>query len=230
MPKGTDLLQLNKLACVKGERLLFSGLSCEIPSGSLVRVTGANGAGKTSLLRMIAGLSEPAAGEIVWKSQNTRLSRSEFLQDILYLGHASAIKDELLPAENLMANCTIQGEAFSAPEVHAVLEELGMGERLDVESLSLSAGQRRRIALARVWLTHRPLWLLDEPFNALDVKSVEQLCLQISYHVGEGGICLYTTHQPVDIVSNRQLTIPLDAFCQPAKAQSDPSVLNGLIL
>jgi heme exporter protein A len=229
MLKATDLLQLNNLACVKGERLLFSRLSFEIPAGSLVRVIGANGTGKTSLLRIMAGLSEPAAGEIVWNSQHTRLSRSEFLQDILYIGHGSAIKDELLPAENLMANCTIQGEAFSEPEVHAVLEELGLGERLDVESLSLSAGQRRRIALARLWLTHRPLWLLDEPFNALDAKSVEQLCLQISLHVREGGICLYTTHQSVDIASDRQLTLPLDAFCQPAKAQSEHSGLNGLI-
>jgi len=229
MPKATDLLQLNKLACVKGERLLFSGLSCEIPSGSLVRVTGANGAGKTSLLRIIAGLSEPAAGDIVWNGKNSREARQEFLQDVLYLGHASAIKDALFPAENLMASCALQGEVFSTSAVKGVLQELGLGERLQVESLSLSAGQRRRIALARLWLTQRSLWLLDEPFNALDSRAIEQLSKRISDHLKVGGVCLYTTHQPVDIFADQQLSIPLDSFCPPIHTQAGPSASNRLL-
>jgi len=230
MPKTTDLLQLNKLACVKGERVLFAGLSYEIPAGSLVRVTGANGAGKTSLLRIVAGLSEPAAGDIVWDGKNNRQERQAFLQDLLYLGHASAIKDALLPAENLIASCALQGEVFSTSAVKGVLQELGLGERLEVESLSLSAGQRRRIALARLWLTQRPLWLLDEPFNALDARAVEQLSKKISDHLKLGGICLYTTHQPVDIVADQQLSIPLDSFCPPKNLPASNAELNRLLL
>jgi heme exporter protein A len=164
------------------------------------------------LLRMLAGLSEPAKGTLIWRGLDSRIERSAFVQDLLYLGHASAIKDELLPVENVMASCVLQGEECSESQVRAVLNQLGLGDRLEVESLSLSAGQRRKIALARLWLTHRPIWLLDEPFNALDGLAVRQLSQRISDHVQAQGICLFTTHQLVEIKAERYLTLALDPF------------------
>jgi len=229
MANTTDLLQLKQLACVKGERLLFSGISIHIPAGTLVRITGENGAGKTSLLRIVAGLSEPAMGHIIWNGLDSRSERPAFLQDLLYLGHASAIKDALLPGENLIANCALQGEVFSEPEVEEVLHQLGLGERLNIETLSLSAGQRRKIALARLWLTHRTLWLLDEPFNALDSKAVTQLSQKISEHLQEGGICLYTTHQPVDIAADQHLTLSLDSFSAASHALAGQVTPQGWV-
>jgi heme exporter protein A len=212
MPTPNNILELRNLACLKGERVLFSGVSFEIAAGTLVRVVGANGSGKTSLMRMIAGISQPAAGEVKWNGQTTPHDPFQFLQSLVYLGHASAIKDELFPAENVMASSAIQGENFTQSEVHAVLSQLGLGERLDVESLSLSAGQRRRVALARLWLTQRPLWLLDEPFTALDPNAVQMLSHRISGHLKAGGMCFYTTHQPVEIIAEQSLEISLDLF------------------
>jgi len=210
MPKAISPLSLKALACVKGERALFKSLSCEIEPGTLVRIAGANGTGKTSLLRLVAGLSQPAAGNIFWMGQERSADLSAYLAQVLFVGHASAIKDELTPVENILASCSIQGEVVTPIAVQEVLTQLGLGERLTLESSLLSAGQRRRIALARLWLTQRGLWLLDEPFNALDTRAVQLLANRISSHVQEGGICLYTTHQSIPIHAPVSIELSLD--------------------
>lgn len=193
------MLELRGLACVRGERKLFSGVSAAVGPGTVVRVRGDNGTGKTSLLRMVAGLSDPAAGQIHWDGADSRKEREAFQRDLVYLGHASAIKDELDPVENLLASSALADEALNAAEAAQALSAIGLAERLTLECKVLSAGQRRRVALARLLLTRKRLWLLDEPFNALDPRAVQLLAETMARHLSGGGICLYTTHQAVEI-------------------------------
>lgn len=191
------MLELRRVACMRGERPLFTGLSATIEAGHLVRVCGDNGAGKTSLLRLVAGLSEPAAGHILWRGEDSRVERVAFQQELVYLGHASGIKDELDAVENVLAASALADEFLRAPAARSALTAMGLGERLDLECKVLSAGQRRRVALARLLLTRKKLWLLDEPFNALDVRAVGMLVEAITRHLADGGLCLYTTHQAI---------------------------------
>jgi heme exporter protein A len=193
------MLELRGLACVRGERRLFSGITASVAPGTIVRVCGDNGSGKTSLLRLVAGLSDPAAGQVLWRGADSRREREAFQQELVYLGHASGIKDELDPVENLLAASSLAAEPISAQQARLALVEMGLGERLSLECKVLSAGQRRRVALARLLVTRKALWLLDEPFNALDVKAVDRLASTVAGHLAGGGICLYTTHQPVAI-------------------------------
>lgn len=203
------MLELKSLACVRGERRLFSGISAHYAPGTLVRVCGDNGTGKTSLLRMVAGLSEPAAGQILWQGQDSQRERAAFQRDLVYLGHASGIKDELDPVENLMASSALAAEAIAIEPARQALGEMGLGERLALECKVLSAGQRRRVALARLLVTRKPLWLLDEPFNALDPQAVGRLADTVGRHLAAGGLCLYTTHQPVPISAARSVELRL---------------------
>ncbi len=196
-------LELRGLACVRGERRLFAGLQATVVGGELVRVRGDNGAGKTSLLRLIAGLAEPALGQVLWAGEDSRRVREPFQRALVYLGHASGIKDELDPVENLLAASALADEGLSREAACDALRAMGLGERLALECKVLSAGQRRRVALARLLLTRRRLWLLDEPFNALDPQAVQHLAGAIGRHLAAGGICLYTTHQAVDIPADK---------------------------
>jgi heme exporter protein A len=197
------MLELRGLACVRGERRLFSAVSVTVSAGTVMRVAGDNGSGKTSLLRLVAGLSDPAAGQVLWAGADTRREREAFQRDLVYLGHASGIKDELDAVENLMANCALTDEAVTVAQAQAALGAMGLGERLLLECKVLSAGQRRRVALARLLVTRKRLWLLDEPFSALDPRAVELLAGAVATHLQGGGICLYTTHQPVEIAAPR---------------------------
>ena len=203
------MLELRGLACVRGERRLFSEVSTTVGAGTLMRVCGDNGSGKTSLLRLIAGLSEPAAGQVLWRGNDSRRERETFQSELVYLGHASGIKDELNAEENLMATCELADAAVSRPRVRAALSAMGLGDRLELECKVLSAGQRRRVALARLLVTARKLWLLDEPFSALDPRAVDQLAQAIGAHLAAGGVCLYTTHQPVDIPAAQPVQLQL---------------------
>lgn len=186
---------------MRGERRLFAGISARWEPGALVRVCGDNGTGKTSLLRLVAGLSDPDAGQVRWNGQDSRRERAVFQRDLVYLGHAAGIKDELDPLENLKACAALAGEPADDATARQALTAVGLGERLQLECKVLSAGQRRRVALARLSLTRKPLWLLDEPFSALDPLAVERLCRTIEAHLERGGICLYTTHQPVPMAA-----------------------------
>ncbi len=203
------MLELKGLACVRGERRLFGGISASFAGGTLVRVCGDNGTGKTSLLRLVAGLSDPDAGQVLWAGADSRRERSAFQHDLVYLGHASGIKDELDPVENLMASSALAAEPITREQAQQALRDIGLGERLALECKVLSAGQRRRVALARLLVTRKPLWLLDEPFNALDPLAVERLALTVGQHLTAGGICLYTTHQAVPIAGHQGIELRL---------------------
>ena len=193
------MLEADNLECVRGDRRLFAGIGFKLEAGELLYLQGRNGAGKTSLLRMLIGLLPPEAGEIRWKGAPIRTAGDEFRADLCYLGHLNAIKEELTPLENLSASARLAGEEISEDEALDALEQVGLAGREDLACKYLSQGQKRRVALARLVKERRPLWVLDEPFVALDVAAVAWLAGIISAHLQRGGLAVMTTHQLVDI-------------------------------
>lgn len=186
VPQG-PLLEAEGLALERGGRQLFQGLSLSLGCGQLVQVEGANGAGKTSLLRILAGLSRYGFE-----------GRVQRRAPLLYLGHHGAVKALLTPRENLAWH--ISGEAeWHDREIEEALAAVGLYGYEDVPSHALSAGQHRRVNLARLYLSRAPLWLLDEPFTAIDRAGVAALEARLAAHLGQGGAVLLTSHQPVRV-------------------------------
>jgi heme exporter protein A len=193
------VLEASDLELERGGRQLFRRLSLALAGGELLRVAGANGSGKTTLLKILCGLLAPEAGEVRWQGQPIRLLREEFSRQLVYLGHAPAVKDELTAAENLSIACTLAGVDASPQAVREALEAYGL-PRGEVPVRRLSQGQRRRAALARLLLSGAaPLWLLDEPFTALDTSAARFTGELIAQHVARGGAAIYTTHQDAAI-------------------------------
>ncbi|UCV13320.1 cytochrome c biogenesis heme-transporting ATPase CcmA [Dechloromonas denitrificans] len=191
------MLEADNLECVRGERRLFSGVGFRLEAGELLYLQGKNGAGKTSLLRMLIGLLPPEAGEIRW--QGKPIGSDDFRADLCYLGHLNAIKEELTPLENLLAAARLADTLLSEDDALDALEQVGLAGREDLACKYLSQGQKRRVALARLVTEKRPLWILDEPFVALDVAAVDWLAGIISGHLQRGGLAVMTTHQLVSI-------------------------------
>lgn len=190
------MLEVEDLACLKGDRLLFRGLAFRLQAGGLLRVAGPNGVGKTSLLRLVTGLALPEAGEIRWHGEPIRGARETFHGDLLYLGHAAALNDLLSPLENLRFACAAAGDAVAEEDCVRALVRIGLADQLDLPARVLSQGQRRRVGLARLFLSGgRTLWVLDEPFTALDVRAVAELAATLSGHCEAGGMVMLTTHQ-----------------------------------
>lgn len=207
------LIEVRALACVRGRARLFSGLELAVGTGELLQVAGANGSGKTSLLRILCGLSEPESGEVRWRGRAAREVRDDWRGGLLYLGHRNGVKDDFTPLENLRASAAIAGEALPEEAALRALTDIGLAARLDVPARSLSQGQRRRVALARLLADRRAaLWILDEPFTALDARAVGVLAGAMAAHLARGGAIIYTTHQPVDIDAPRRQTLNLDDF------------------
>lgn len=193
------MLEADNLECVRGERRLFAGLCFKLAAGELIYLQGRNGAGKTSLLRMLIGLLPPENGEIRWQGRPIRSQTDEFHASLCYLGHLNAIKEELTPLENLLAAARLAGETLTEDDAIDALAQVGLAGREDLACKYLSQGQKRRVALARLVVDRRPLWILDEPFVALDVAAVDWLAGIISTHLQRGGMAVMTTHQPVSI-------------------------------
>lgn len=201
-PAGAGLT-LDHISCERSGRLLFAGLQAELRPGWLLRVEGANGAGKTSLLRMICGLLAPRQGRILWRGQPIRRLREEFGAQLLYLGHQVALKDDLSALENLRASTRLNGLAVAEAAALDALATAGLGGRSEVPVRLLSQGQRRRAALARLLLAgHLPLWVLDEPFNALDRDAVAWLLAVLAAQVQAGGMVVLTSHQSVALADH----------------------------
>jgi len=204
------MLQAHDLACIRGDRRLFRELSFELGPGQLLRVEGANGAGKTSLLRLLAGLGLPAAGEVHWQGLPIRRQREVYAQALLYLGHLGGLKDELTASENLQIEADLAGTpGVDAARIGEALGNWGLARQAKLPLRVLSAGQRRRAALARLQLTEATLWILDEPFNALDVDAVAHLGRQIEAHVGRGGLAVITSHMDLPIAPERVKSLRL---------------------
>jgi len=206
------MLEAANLECVRGDRTLFSDLSFSLGHGELLRVAGTNGSGKTSLLRILCGLLSPAHGEVRWRGGNIRSLREEYWREIVYLGHSSAIKDELTAAENLVVACTLAGIKVGRDQAMAALHCFGLADCAELPAKVLSQGQRRRVSLARLILSEKlPLWILDEPFTALDAAAVDYMQTLIAEHIARGATVVLTTHQEARIASVVMITIDLSA-------------------
>jgi heme exporter protein A len=189
-------LTAEKLACTRGDKKLFEGLSFRVRAGQALAVEGANGAGKTSLLRMIAGFLAPSAGRILIKSDTSESDDGEERgRKIGWLGHQDGLKPQLTVVEQLSFFTRLYGQAPDA----AALQEVGLARQADLPCRYLSAGQRRRLALARLLASRRPLWLLDEPFAALDAAGQSLVAQLMARHCGAGGIIIAATHDPLGL-------------------------------
>jgi heme exporter protein A len=191
------ILTARNLACVRGERALFSQVGFELAPGCLLQVEGTNGSGKTSLLRILAGLSRPAEGEVLWRERPIAEYAADYQTEMAYLGHALGVKADLTALENLMWFLPLAGIRMTEAEAWALLARVGLDGYEDIQARRLSAGQNQRIALARMLGRSALLWILDEPFTALDIGGVALLSGLLDEQLEAGGMTIITSHQPL---------------------------------
>jgi len=189
----SPLLEAVALACERDWRMLFENLELRLSAGDMLQISGPNGSGKTSLLRLLAGLMQPTSGEVRLNGLSLAAQRAELARTLLWIGHAAGIKDLLTAEENLTWLCALHRPA-ERTDIWRALESVGLRGFEDVPCHTLSAGQQRRVALARLYLDSPPLWILDEPFTALDKQGVAQLEQHLAAHCERGGMVILTTH------------------------------------
>ena len=206
---NTKPLEAHALECVRGGRELFQSLSFSLEPGELLEISGANGSGKTSLLRMLCGLLPPTAGEILWRGTNIGTLKEEYLKELAYLGHANGIKAELSARENLRIAGGVAGQRASEDKIGAALERMGLEGSTERPAKTLSQGQQRRLALARLLVGEKALWVLDEPLTALDSAAVRLVQSVLGEHLEGGGMVVLTTHQPLEVSAGRTSRIRL---------------------
>ena len=204
------MLQTVALSCRRGDRRLFTDLNVTVQPGMLLAVVGENGSGKTSLLRMLTSLLLPEEGAILWQGQDIRQQREQYCAQLTYIGHLNGIKDELTAMENLSLSASLAGDHCDGSVAHAALEAVGLRRQAhELPAKVLSQGQKRRVALARLWLSSRQLWLLDEPFTSLDSAATGLVTEQLHRHLTRGGIAVVVTHQevglPADLVQRLRM-------------------------
>lgn len=194
------MFQTVALSGSRGERQLFSDVSVTVKPGTLLAVVGENGSGKTSFLRMLCGLLSPDRGTILWQGKDIRQLKELYSAQLTYVGHLNGIKDELTPVENLTVSACLAGDDSTDGTVQKALEAVGLGRQVHrLPTRVLSQGQKRRVALARLWFSSRPLWLLDEPFASLDATATSYLTNRLQAHLNNGGMVVVATHQEIAI-------------------------------
>jgi len=197
------MLDVVNLECRRGDRRLFSDLSFSLPRGTLLHVRGRNGSGKTTLLRALCGLLARETGEIRWRGEDIASLGDDYRRDMLYFGHLNGIKSDLNGIENLRVATTLDGDPVVEDDLWDALAQMGLAGFEDLPTKVLSQGQKKRVALARLVLSGAPLWILDEPFSALDLDAVDLLGGLIAEHVAAGGLAVLTTHQDVPLTSGQ---------------------------
>ena len=203
------MLEAQQLAAQRGSATLFTGIDFTLKSGEALLITGANGSGKTTLLKIVAGLVHPAAGALIWRGTAVTPFAPDARATTLYIGHATALKDELTAEENLASLARLHGAAVDAAAVGDALRAWTLEPQRALGARVLSQGQRRRVGLARLRLVHRPLWVLDEPTTALDSSGVATLQEALAAHLARGGIAVIATHQDLalPVGSRRELRL-----------------------
>ncbi|MTW20056.1 cytochrome c biogenesis heme-transporting ATPase CcmA [Allochromatium palmeri] len=203
------MLEIADLECRRGDRRLFSGLNLTLEPGTLLHVRGRNGSGKTTLLRTLCGLFTPDAGEVRWRGESIRALAEDYRRELLYFGHLNGIKSDLTGIENLSIAAQLDGDPVGIDDVWQALARIGLRGFEDLPTRMLSQGQKKRVALARLILSRARLWVLDEPFTALDVEAVALLQGLIAEHVAGGGLAVLTTHQEVPLTSGQVARLDL---------------------
>ena len=204
------MLEARGLTCSKRDRTLFEGLSLAVSAGELLYLRGPNGAGKTSLLRILTGLSSPDLGTVFYQGSDVSKDNSSYYHDLLYLGHKSGTNGSLSALDNLSFWLAQHKVSVPVNTLYNVLEKVGLVGLEDVPVRYLSAGQQRRVALSRLWLKPAKVWILDEPFTALDVKGVHMLETSMKEHVGRGGLIITTSHQPLSETAGEHRVFDLE--------------------
>jgi len=202
------MLQVSNLTCVRGGRQLFSGLGFEVAAGGLLHLKGGNGAGKTSLLRILCGLSSQDSGDIRWNGASVD---ENYRSSLFYLGHQNALQEALTVDENLQFYAALSGQTPDAQKTVAALGQLGVRACQHRLVRHLSQGQKRRVALSRLLMTSASLWILDEPFVALDQQALQSLAAVVGRHLQSGGMVILTSHQDVDLGDVKPQVLELGA-------------------
>lgn len=195
---STLLFEADALDIWRGPRRLCHNISFQLHAGEILHLQGPNGSGKTSLLRTLTGLSFPEAGAVRWRGQSIHRQRHDFQQELAWLAHQNGLKDGLTPHENLYFAATLR-PAHGRADAARVLADLGLDDCRDLPCRHLSAGQRRRVALARVLLASARLWLLDEPYTSLDSATIRQVNAAFAAHLAAGGLIVLSSHQPLEL-------------------------------
>ena len=205
-------LEAKDLKCIRGDRELFTDLSFRLEANQLMMLEGQNGSGKTTLLRTLCGLYLQEQGEVLWDGVAIKKQDEDYRKELLYLGHLNGIKADLTVLENLRFNAALAGDNPSTDTLMKALDTIGLYAFEDFPTSQLSQGQKRRVALARLLISNAKLWILDEPFVALDIDAVELLQSIIAKHVDNGGMVILTTHQEVPLTSGKIKRLSLSSL------------------